>query len=71
MFILTAVDALALLPPVKDLLFALRELLQHVLQPITLLRIFQMAIITGVVSLAVPALRPVLLVAVFVAVPWC
>ena len=71
MSVLTAVDALALLPPVKHLLFSLWELLQHLLQPIALLRIFQIAIITGVMSLAVRALKPVVLVAFFVAVPRC
>ena len=71
MSVLTAVDALALLPPVRHLLFSLRELLQHLLQPIALLRIFQIAIITGVMSPLVRALRPVVLVALFVAVPRC
>ena len=71
MSMLTATDAIALLPPVKHLLFSLRELLQHLLEPIALLRIFQIAIITGVLSLTVCALRPVLLVALCVAVPRC
>ena len=71
MSVLTAVDALALLLPVKHLLLSLRELLQHLPEHIALRRIFQIAIITEVVSAAVPALRPVLLVALFVAVPWC